>query len=47
MIRAILSEIAATSWREWLAVLAEFVGVCVIVASIALICIGFAPEVGP
>lgn len=29
---------------DWLAVLAEFAGVCVIVASIALICIGFAPD---
>jgi len=32
---------------DWLAVLAEFAGVCVIVASIALIAIGFAPEVTP
>lgn len=47
MIRAIISEIAATGWRDWLAVLAEFAGVCVIVASIALICIGFAPDVKP
>ena len=29
---------------DWLAVLAEFAGVCVIVASIALIAIGFAPQ---
>lgn len=43
MIRALLSEIVATSLRDWLAVLAEFAGVCVTVASIALICIGFAP----
>ena len=47
MIRAILSEIAATSWRDWLAVLAEFAGVCVIVASIALICVGLAPDLNP
>lgn len=47
MIRALLSEIAATSWRDWLAVLAEFAGVCVIVASIALIAIGFAPDLNP
>lgn len=47
MIRALLSEIAATSWRDWLAVLAEFAGMAVIVASIALICIGFAPDLNP
>lgn len=47
MIRALLSEIAETTWRDWLAVLAEFAGVCFIVASVALIAIGFAPEVGP
>jgi hypothetical protein len=29
---------------DWLATLAEFAGVCVIVASIALIAIGFAPQ---
>lgn len=29
---------------DWLAVAAEFAGVCVIVASIALIAIGFAPQ---
>ena len=47
MIRAILSEIAATSWRDWLTVLAEFAGMVVIVASIALIAIGFAPDINP
>lgn len=47
MIRSILSEIAATRWRDWLAALAEFAGVCVIIASIALISIGFAPDVNP
>ena len=47
MIRALLSEIAATGLRDWLAVLAEFAGVCVIVASIALIAIGFSPEAAP
>lgn len=44
MIRAVLDTLAETTWRDWLAVLAEFAGVCVIVASIALICIGFAPD---
>lgn len=43
MIRALLSEIAATSWRDWFATMAEFAGVVVIVVSIALIAIGFAP----
>lgn len=32
---------------DWLAVLAEFAGMAVIVASIALIAIGFAPDVNP
>lgn len=45
MIRAVFETVAATGWRDWLAVLAEFTGVCVIVASIALICVGFAPGV--
>lgn len=44
MIRAALETAAATSWRDWLATIAEFVGVCIIVASIALICIGFVPQ---
>lgn len=44
MMRAALETIAATSWRDWLACLAEFAGMAVIVASIALICIGFAPQ---
>jgi hypothetical protein len=47
LIRPLLSEIAETTWRDWLAVLAEFAGVCVIVASIALIAIGFSPEAAP
>lgn len=45
MIRAVLDTLAETTWRDWLAVLAEFAGVCIIVASIALIAIGFAPGV--
>ena len=44
MIRAALETIATISWRDWLAVSAEFAGMAVIVASIALICIGFAPQ---
>jgi hypothetical protein len=47
MIRAILSELAAASWRDWLACLAEFAGMAVIVASIALICVGLAPDLNP
>lgn len=47
MIRAVLDTIAETTWRDWLAVLAEFAGMAVIVASIALIAIGFAPDVNP
>lgn len=47
MIRAVLDTIAETTLRDWLAVLAEFAGVCVIVASIALIAIGFAPDLNP
>lgn len=47
MIRAVLDTLAETTWRDWLAVLAEFASMVVIVASIALICIGFAPEVTP
>ena len=47
MIRAVLDTIAETTWRDWLAVLVEFAGVCVIVASIALIAIGFAPDLNP
>lgn len=47
MIRAILDTIAETTWRDWLAVLAEFIGMVAIVASIALICIGFAPDLNP
>jgi len=43
MIRAVLDTLAETTWRDWLATIAEFVGVVVIVASIALICVGFAP----
>lgn len=43
MIRAALNTIAEATWCEWLATCAELIGVCVIVASIALICIGFAP----
>ncbi len=42
--KEIFAEIAATSWREWLAVAFEFVGVAVIVATITLIAIGFAPN---
>lgn len=47
MIRAVLDTIAETTWRDWLATIAEFAGVCVIVASIALIAIGFAPDLKP
>lgn len=47
MIRAVFETVAATGWRDWLAVLAEFAGMVVIVASIALIAIGFAPDVNP
>lgn len=43
MIRAILHEIATTSWRDWFATMAELAGMLVIVFSIALIAIGFAP----
>lgn len=32
---------------DWLAVAAEFAGVCIIIASIALICVGFAPDLKP
>lgn len=47
MIRAVFETVAATGWRDWLAVLAEFAGVCVIVASIALVAIGFSPDAAP
>jgi hypothetical protein len=41
--KALFAEIAATSWRDWLAIALEFAGIAVIVASITLIAIGFAP----
>jgi len=41
--REILSEIAATSWRDWLAAAFQLTGMVIIVVSIALIAIGFAP----
>jgi hypothetical protein len=44
MIRDLISEIAATTWREWLADLGQLVGVVVIVSAIALICFGLAPD---
>lgn len=44
MIRAILSEIAATSWRDWLATIAELAGAVVIVAAVGLLAVGFAPD---
>lgn len=44
MIRDILDTLAETTLRDWLACFAEFAGVVVIVASIALICVGFAPQ---
>lgn len=47
MIRAVFETIAATGWRDWLAVLAEFAGMVAIVASIALIAIGFSPDAAP
>lgn len=43
--REVTSEIAATIWREWLSLIAEFVAVAVIVCSIGLIAIGFTPDI--
>lgn len=43
--KSALSEIAATSWREWLSLIAEFVAVAVIVCSIGLFAIGFSPDI--
>lgn len=47
MIRAVLDTIAETTLRDWLAVLAEFAGMVAIVATIALIAIGFSPDAAP
>lgn len=41
MIRVVLAE---TTWRDWLVCFADLVGVVVIVVSIAVIAIGFAPQ---
>lgn len=42
MSRAILSEIAATSWRDWFLTIAEFVGAAFAVASIFIFCVALA-----
>ena len=39
----LFAEIAATSWREWLATLSEFIAMLFIVAGIAVIAVAFAP----
>lgn len=44
MMRDILDTIAETTWRDWLASAAEFAGMAVIVASIALVCACFMPH---
>ena len=39
----LFAEIAATSWRDWMATLGEFIGMLIIVSAIVLLAIGFAP----
>lgn len=41
--KPLIDEIAAMSWRKWLSLIVEFISVIVIVASIAVIAIGFSP----
>lgn len=41
--KEIFAEIAATSWRDWLATMAELVGMLIIVSAIGLLAVGFAP----
>jgi hypothetical protein len=40
----LFSEIAATSWRDWLEAATQFVGVAVIIVCIMVIAVGFAPN---
>lgn len=44
MIRSVLDVITETSWRDWIATLAEFAGVAVIVVSIAMLAVAVAPD---
>lgn len=47
MIRAVLDTLTETTLRDWLEAAAQFAGMAVVVLSLALIAIGFAPEVTP
>lgn len=42
-----LAELRRITWRDWLDTVLRLAAAAVIVASIALICIGFAPDLNP